>query len=186
MDRDALLKKLIALNPGLELERRRPDDTSAVEDMDNLDELALKFSELAKNSNKLANKATTVERLRNADYSQRKLILEKLSRTLASLDENGDAKHKRPPAARSPGTNRKRIATAKSEIPLEEVHRKIADLQRELDELIAAHKPRVVEEVRTLINEYDVKPEELGFKRQYGRHPQRMRSDTEKRRQVAT
>lgn len=166
MDRDALLKKLIALSPGPDPEGLKPGDALRLEDMDTL---AVKFSDLAKRSDKLANKTAIVARLQNADYSQRKQILKKLSQTFASIDENDEARRK----------------ALQAEIPLEEVHRRIADLQRELDELIAANKPRVVEEVRTLISEYDVSLEELGFSTgQHGRHVQRARSNTSKRQQV--
>lgn len=168
MDRDALLKKLIALNPAPDSEGSKPGGAPRPDD---LDTLALEFSDLAKRSDKLANKSAIAERLQNADYSQRKQILEKLSRTFASIDETDKGRQR---------------TAAKRELPLEEVHRRIADLQRELDELIAANKPRVVEEVRTLMSEYDVSPEELGFStRPHGRHAQRARSNTGKRQQVA-
>ena len=185
MDRNALLKKLIALNPAPDSEGSEPSDALRPEDMDDLDTLAVKFSKLAKRSDELANKTAVVKRLQNTDYSQRKLILQKLSRTFASIDENDKAERKHADATQGRSADKRRT-TLKAEIPLEEVHRRLTDLQRELDELIAANKPRVVAEVRTLINEYDVSPEELGFStRQHGRHLQRTRSNTGKRQQVA-
>lgn len=163
MARNALLKKMIALNPRPDSGAEEFDGPSLPKGKPDLDALEVKFSDLAKRSEALADKAAVVERLQKADYGQRKVILEKLSQTFSRIDDGDDAVHK--PAHSTPdrSANAQRMAPNRNEISLKEIAEQISALQRKLDELLSAYKPRVVEEVRTLISKYDVSAAELGL-----------------------
>jgi hypothetical protein len=208
MDRDALLKKLIALNPMANADAQEHQSPSE-EDQGRLNELVAGFSELAKRSNALEGKAVVVERIRNFDYSRREDILERMSQTFSRIADADLPAGKPASLRRREGAPAQRGRTGRTDASLRELQQQIDDLQRRVEEIVSANKPRVVAEVRTLISEYHVSAAELGLtlerskgrakqsspskKRSPGwpsgersaRSAQDTRSDTNKHRQVA-